>query len=447
MKQSTSVLAATVAFLVTSLVATLSLLAVSANPAAAYPLGPGYTLVGAQGGAYTFGQSQFFGSLGDTTLAQPIVGAAEDPFLEGYWMVGQDGGVFAFGSSGYYGSLPAQGIHVDDVVGMASTPPGLGYWIASSNGGVFSYGDAHFFGSAGGLKLNSPIVGIAATPDGGGYWLVAADGGVFSYGDAQFFGSTGGTHLNAPIVGIASTPDGGGYWLVASDGGVFSYGDAQFYGSTGGTHLNAPVVGIATTQDGHGYWLVGSDGGIFSYGDAGYAGSLPGQGITLKKPVVAVLSRPPLAVKVDAYAPSGTETSDWAQVSPGSWQLQLAGGSASTPAGARVLGVEGLTVAQLQTLGFTVAGGTCDGTQPYFLLEAKNAAGGIDQGTFPCTGSSGSTFTVDPTSGPDALPASDVVTSLDIVEPSGSSALTNIQVAGLTITDFDTFTAAGTVIG
>ena len=46
------------------------------------------------------------------------------------------------------------------------------------------------------------------------------------------------------------------------------------------------------------------------------------------------------------------------------------------------------------------------------------------------------------------MPAGDVVSSLDIVEPTpGTSvALSDIQVAGLTITSYATFTNAGTVI-
>ena len=202
----------------------------------------------------------------------------------GYRMVAADGGIFSFCQS-FLGSMGGHHLNAP-MVGMAETPGGAGYWLVASDGGIFSYGDAAFHGSTGGIHLNKPIVGMAATPDGKGYWLVASDGGIFSYGDAAFYGSTGSLHLNKPIVGMAATPDGKGYWLVASDGGIFSYGDAAFFGSRGGQPLNKPIVGMASSASGHGYWLVASDGGIFSYGDAAFNGSTGG--IALQAPIVAM---------------------------------------------------------------------------------------------------------------------------------------------------------------
>ena len=431
------------------------LVSAPAQPAAAYPLGPGYSLVASDGGIFTFGQSQFYGSAGGHPLNAPVVGAAEDPFLEGYWLVASDGGVFAYGSAGFYGS--AGGHHLNQpIVGMAPTPSGLGYWLVAADGGVFSFGDAHYFGSTGAHPLNQPVVGMAATPDGQGYWLVAADGGIFSFGDAHYYGSTGGYRINAPVVGMAATPDGGGYWLVASDGGIFSFGDAKFYGSTGGYHLNKPVVGMGATPNGKGYWLVAADGGIFTFGDAGFHGSTGA--MTLNKPVIAMLVRPTLAVKVDPYVPETGESSNWVNTGSG-WQLQLnnAGGG-SVPAGARVLGVAGIDVSQLQTLGFTVASGVCSGATPYFLLTAYDpTTKAIDIRSYDCAkgGGAGGVETFDPVTGVSGgggaapLPSNDVVESLDIVQvtPGTSTALTDIQVAGLTITDYRTFTQAGTIIG
>ena len=39
---------------------------------------------------------------------------------KGYWLVGADGGVFSFGDAQFYGSLPGLGVHVSDVVGTAT---------------------------------------------------------------------------------------------------------------------------------------------------------------------------------------------------------------------------------------------------------------------------------------------------------------------------------------
>ncbi|HEX3332849.1 MAG TPA: N-acetylmuramoyl-L-alanine amidase, partial [Acidimicrobiales bacterium] len=218
----------------------------------------------------------------------PIVAVAATPDGGGYWLAGSDGGIFSYGDAQFYGSTGA--LHLNaPIVGIASTPDGKGYWLVARDGGIFTYGDASFYGSAGALRLNAPVVGMAATRDGGGYWLVASDGGIFSYGDAQFHGSTGGLSLNAPVVGLAAAPGGGGYWLVGADGGIFSYGTAPFYGSTGALHLNKPIVGMASAPGG-GYWLVASDGGLFSYGDASYFGSLGGE--TLPAPVVGMAAAP-----------------------------------------------------------------------------------------------------------------------------------------------------------
>jgi hypothetical protein len=219
----------------------------------------------------------------------PCSGNANAPACA-YWLVASDGGIFSFGGAQYYGSTGNIVLN-KPIVGMAATHDGGGYWLVASDGGVFSFGDAQFYGSTGNIVLNKPIVGMAATRDGGGYWLVASDGGVFSFGDAQFYGSTGNIILNQPVVGMAVTPDGGGYWLVAADGGIFSFGDAQFHGSTGNIVLNKPIVGmVAAGAPATGYSLVASDGGIFTFGTAPFYGSLGG--IPLKNPVVAAAETP-----------------------------------------------------------------------------------------------------------------------------------------------------------
>jgi len=212
----------------------------------------------------------------------------------GYWLVAADGGVFTFGDAQFYGSAGNLKLNAP-VVGMLATRSGGGYWLVAKDGGVFAYGDARAFGSMGGKQLNQPMVGMAATPSGGGYWLVAADGGIFAFGDAQFYGSMGGKQLNKPMVGIAATPSGKGYWLVAADGGIFAFGDATFKGSAGNLKLNAPIVGMIAVLSGSGYWLVAADGGVFAYGDAKFIESLPGRGTKLEAPIVA------LAPTADGY--------------------------------------------------------------------------------------------------------------------------------------------------
>ena len=126
----------------------------------------------------------------------------------GYWEVASDGGIFSFGDAQFYGSMGGHPLN-QPIVGMAAVPGGGGYWEVASDGGIFSFGDAQFYGSMGGHPLNKPVVGMAAVPGGGGYWEVASDGGIFTFGDALFSGSMGGHPLNKPIVGMTEiTPAG-----------------------------------------------------------------------------------------------------------------------------------------------------------------------------------------------------------------------------------------------
>ena len=258
------------------------------SPGAAHTIplwGPGYRLAAADGGVFSFGNARFLGSMGATSLAEPVVALATTPDGLGYWETAADGGVFAFGDARYMGGMGGHPI-LAPVVGMAANPDGSGYWLAAADGGIFTYGTAPFLGSLAGKALHAPVVGMAATPDGRGYWLVAADGGVFAFGDARYYGGMAGYGIAAPIVGMAATPDGTGYWLVAADGGVFTYGTAHYYGGMGGHPLAEPMVGMAAEPDGSGYWLAAADGGIFTYGAAGFWGA-PG-GYSLNRPVTAV---------------------------------------------------------------------------------------------------------------------------------------------------------------
>jgi SpoIID/LytB domain protein len=223
---------------------------------------------------------------GGTTLAgdQPSGGVG------GYWVNATDGGIFSFGNAQFYGSTG--GIHLNQpVVAIASTHDAAGYWEVATDGGVFSFGDAKFLGSTGSIRLNKPMVGMATTPDGGGYWLVASDGGIFAYGDAQFYGSTGSLHLNKPVIGMVPTHDGGGYWLIASDGGLFAFGDAQFHGSLGSTPPPTPIVGVAPSPDGGGYWMLEANGTAHAFGDApsvGLSGNSPALS-TMKSPMTGLI--------------------------------------------------------------------------------------------------------------------------------------------------------------
>jgi ribosomal protein L24E len=242
----------------------------------------GFWLLGKDGGVFSFGTAQYFGSIGHLAGAKPVVSMAADPDGTGYWFVGPDGGIFAY-KAPFWGSTGSIKL-TRPIVGMAPTPSGKGYWMVASDGGIFAFGDAGFFGSTGAIKLNKPIVGMSPTPSGKGYWLVASDGGIFAFGDAKFFGSTGSMTLNEPIVGMASAASGKGYWFVARDGGVFNFGDAQFFGSAVNGNPS-PVVGMSATKAGMGYRVARADGSITFFGNAGAGGGLTG---SLAAPIVAI---------------------------------------------------------------------------------------------------------------------------------------------------------------
>jgi SpoIID/LytB domain protein len=245
-------------------------------------------------GNWTYSQivNHYYGpaTLGSLPGVTTLAGGQTSGGVGGYWINASDGGVFSFGNAQFYGSTGGMRLN-QPVVAMASTHDAAGYWEVASDGGVFSFGDAQFHGSTGSIRLNKPVVGMAVTPGGGGYWLVASDGGIFAYGNAQFYGSTGSLALNKPVIGMVPTHDGGGYWLIASDGGLFAFGDAQFYGSLGSTPPPTPIVGVAPSPDGGGYWMLEANGTPHAFGDAPsvtLSSASPGLG-TLKTPMTGLI--------------------------------------------------------------------------------------------------------------------------------------------------------------
>src|SRR5205807_334149 len=107
------------------------------------------------------------------------IGAAHH-VTRGYWTASHEGGVYTFGQAQFYGSMGGTKLNAP-ITAMSATPSGLGYWLMGRDGGIFTFGDAKFFGSTGNLRLNAPVVALQPTPTGRGYWLVAKDGGIFSF--------------------------------------------------------------------------------------------------------------------------------------------------------------------------------------------------------------------------------------------------------------------------
>jgi Peptidase A4 family/IPT/TIG domain len=249
----------------------------------------GYWLVGSDGGIFTFGSAQFYGSTGSLRLQRPVVGIVPTADRGGYWLDASDGGVFAFGDSGYYGSVPGLGLHPAGsglpnsldapIVGMVPSADGGGYFMVASDGGVFAFGDARFAGSCPGIGGCSGAA-VAVMPDatGNGYWVVTKTGRVYTFGDAPYYGAPG--SQSTAVTSAVRTPDGKGYWILFANGAIANYGDAASLGSPAGQYggLN-PASAIFTTSDGGGYWVASASGSVNSYGDAPGDGSMAGKGL------------------------------------------------------------------------------------------------------------------------------------------------------------------------
>jgi hypothetical protein len=247
----------------------------------------GYWLVGSDGGIFTFGAAQFYGSTGALTLQRPVVGITPTANDGGYWLVASDGGIFSFGNAGYYGSIPGLGYAPAGstspkrlnapIVGMVPSSDGAGYFMVASDGGVFAFGDAKFEGSCPGIGGCSGAA-VAVMPDasGNGYWLVTATGHVYAFGDAVNYGAPG--PQSVAVTAAVRTDDGAGYWLLFANGVVAPYGDAAALGGPSGAvgGLN-PASAIFTTSDGGGYWVASANGSVYTYGDAPNDGSMTGQ--------------------------------------------------------------------------------------------------------------------------------------------------------------------------
>ena len=201
----------------------------------------------------------------------------------GYWLVASDGGIFSFGDTQFYGSLPGEGFYPAGsgaphslnapIVGMVPSADGGGYFMVGADGGVFTFGDAKFEGSCPGLVGGCSGTAVAVMPDasGNGYWLVTNTGNVYTFGDAQYFGAPG--NVGSPVTSAVRTPDGGGYWVLLADGVVAPYGDAANRGSVAGYVSPAnPAAAIFTDSDGGGYWVSSANGSVFTLGDAPYLG-------------------------------------------------------------------------------------------------------------------------------------------------------------------------------
>ncbi len=79
-------------------------------------------------------------------MNKPIVDMAATPSGDGYWLVASDGGIFSFGDAEFYGSTGAIALN-KPITSAVQTR--LGYDLVAEDGGVFNF--------------NSPFVGSGAS--------------------------------------------------------------------------------------------------------------------------------------------------------------------------------------------------------------------------------------------------------------------------------------------
>lgn len=133
---------------------------------AATPDGGGYWLVTNAGNVYApryngAGDSQYEGGISGS-LNCAIVGMSAGPNDSSYWLDGCDGGVFSYGGAQAYGSLAPTAKYYN-IEAMTSTPDGNGFYLMAFDGSIFTYGDAQYQGDLYGNTTYGQIAGVAGT--------------------------------------------------------------------------------------------------------------------------------------------------------------------------------------------------------------------------------------------------------------------------------------------
>jgi hypothetical protein len=161
--------------------------------------------VARDGGVFTFGDAQYYGSTGGLKLNQPIVGIAATPSGRGHCPSRR--GVFTFGDAQYYGSTghsaqPADRRHGGDA-----------NWEGLSAARRWDFRSAMLASTARPRRMCCLHPSPPTTTSAARYWLVTLGGQVYAYGDANYGGNG---PLGVHYIGIVPTP--GGYRLVDTSG-------------------------------------------------------------------------------------------------------------------------------------------------------------------------------------------------------------------------------------
>ena len=193
------------------------------------------------------------------------------PGPPGYNILTAGGGIYSFGTALYYGNL-IDHHYPGPAAGLAETPGGHGYNILTDSGAIYSFGDAQYFGNLLDHGYPGPAVSLAFTPTGSGYSILTRSGGLYTFGAAPYFGNLIDHHYPGQAAGLAYTPSGGGYWILTREGAIDSFGDAQYYGNLIDHHYPGPAASLAASSAGYGILTTG--GGLYTFGNHPYLGNL-----------------------------------------------------------------------------------------------------------------------------------------------------------------------------
>jgi hypothetical protein len=176
---------------------------------------------------------------------------AEQGSGSGYWLVASDGGVFTYGTAQFYGSMAGKHLN-SPITGIVATSDGHGYWLVAQDGGVFSFGDAPFEGSRAGQTLAAPVVGMTSTnsSDAGPTGATGPAGATGNPGASGLTGVQGATGPTGPA-GAAGQPDYGYVYnltaqSVAIEGAVLFDSNGPLSGFThilGGSTISVVSAG------------------------------------------------------------------------------------------------------------------------------------------------------------------------------------------------------------
>ena len=114
----------------------------------------------------------------------PIVGMSSTASGRGYWLVASDGGIFSFGDAQFYGSTGSIKL-IAPIKSMARTNSGSGYTLMAGDGGIFNFGDSQFYGSTSGSCLGSPSVAISKSNYDNGYFVITQNASLAEFGPGR----------------------------------------------------------------------------------------------------------------------------------------------------------------------------------------------------------------------------------------------------------------------